>query len=221
MSILWITSYLLIVILGASLVIISYLRLELWLQTRRVRSRRHQNEQKHLRVDSVPGTVTAAGVHVDARSVATGNFTKSPGVQVLLKRDGGPKPGADSVKGRPVPGRKMPVSKTESLTEKSASAGQVSASHSGSPPSTATNARSNARQDQAQTKSETTAGRGSDRKHANQAPSSPQVSPLAPGVTLDDLYDREVPTFITSELVGEDEAQQELSPDDIIEAEVL
>ena len=218
MSALWITSYLLIVICGASLTIVGFLRLELWLQTRRVRSRYCLYRQKRLRVDSAPESVIAAKECVDAdRSVA-----KSYGVQVQLKRESEPRPGVEPVKARSLPDKKRPIAKGE--PERSTGAGQVGVGQSGLDPHAATNARSASatRSDRPETKPR---GAGADLSDAGNRRSQPSTTPqprqAIPGTTLDELYDSEVPTVIGSELVDEDEGQPDFSPDDIIEAGVL
>jgi hypothetical protein len=232
MSALWITGYLTTVVLGASFAIVAFLRVELWLQSRRIRSR-HQHRRVGLAGGASPESVLALEESADAKSSAGKALAKlsqisrsSPSpAQLQVKQDIGSqsvtasdKAGVGASRGRENGDEKAaPPSKTAKVPVRQS--GAVPSEPSPSEPG-AKSAESRKNQTEGKEK------RGSARqanggKTQNQGSPPRETQQAVSGLTLDELYDREVPTVISSELVDEDEREQELGPDDRIEAEVL
>ncbi len=234
MSALWITGYLTTVVLGASLAIVGFLPVELWLQNRRIRSR-HQHRKMRLAVGSAPESVLAMEESAEAKSPAgralaklspvSGSRSNPSTTQFQVKPDTGSQPVTASAKvgGGASSVRKNGDEKAAAPPKTTAAPVRQSSPIPSGPSSSATGAKSaeprknqiEGREKKAVTR-QANGGKG-------QKPASPvqETHEVVPGLTLDELYDREVPTVIASELVDEDEPEQELSPDDMIEAEVL
>ncbi len=223
MSALWITGYLAIVIFGASIAIITFLRVELWLQGRRIRSR---GRQRRVRLSLGAGSeaasampedpdVQSSGVTGPARSPAASFPTSAlaagqtpafhgnnldEGKTVTVGR-------APSNKHAPVPnGNGKDATRSKLGTT---SARQSAVSRAPSPFGTEAEAKNGL---------SSQANSGVGKKESSLAH---ETRYAVPGGSLDDLYDREVATVICSELVDENEREQEWGVDDMIEAEVI
>jgi len=225
-SALWIAGYLATVILGASIAVVAFLRLELWLQSRRIRSRRRQHRLR-LSVGAGSESVLAVAEDSDIGSpggnkpaLSVSSSTPVP-AQVRARQDTSSE--QTTLTGAVGTGlaEESPVSNDNVKSSRATKApGHQSTAVPSTPASTSKAAAKPGNPSDLEARNGESS-RGNGGRARNGSSQGRQAQYVVPSATLDDLYDREVATVISSELVDEDEREQELSPEDMIEADVL